>query len=363
MSSHISDFELVSYADPVPARVNYMRERGYQLRSYAFLQDMLDKESLDLLMIGSPNHMHLQHIRTGLEAGVKVFTEKPVVTTEEQTFELMEILKIHGSERVMVGMVLRYSQHYRDLKAAADTGLLGIISSMEAAEHLTPEHGAFFMQDWRRRTEFSGGYMLEKCCHDLDIYQGVLGSRPARVVSFGGRKTFVRENSALAVKEEHTKEHRAPRWGGTDASPFDSDADLVDYQTALIEYESGANLCFHTNMNVPDDFRRFCVIGSKGMAEGDFVRGFFRVHDAPTSKKLIDKQYEYNGDAAQHYGAEELMAESWAAYFCEDAPLPVSILDALKAGLTAIKLDESRVTGKIIDMTETWQRFDSYGLS
>ena len=47
-------------------------------------------------MIGSPNHLHLEHIRLGLEARVKVFTEKPVVTTEEQTFELMDVLKKYG---------------------------------------------------------------------------------------------------------------------------------------------------------------------------------------------------------------------------------------------------------------------------
>ncbi|MCV6604203.1 MAG: hypothetical protein OIF34_02790 [Porticoccaceae bacterium] len=56
------------------------------------------------------------------------------------------------------------------------------------------------------------------------------------------------------------------------------------------------------------------------------------------------------------------MAKDWMAHFDHNAPLPVSILDALEAGLTAIKLDESRRTGKIIHMTELWQRFDSYRL-
>ena len=45
---------------------------------------MLDSEKLDLLMVGSPNHMHLDHIRIGLERGLKVFTEKPVVTTRRR---------------------------------------------------------------------------------------------------------------------------------------------------------------------------------------------------------------------------------------------------------------------------------------
>ena len=167
-------------------------------------------------------------------------------------------------------------------------------------------------------------------------------------------------NANLEVTE--AKENRVPRWGGANESAFNSDADIVDYQTALVEYENGTNLCFHTNLSAPDDFRRFCIFGSKGMAEGDFARNFFRVHDAPTSKKLIDKQYEHNQYISEHYGAEELMAASWADHFQAALRLPVSILDALEAGLTAIKLDESRVTGQIIDMAETWRRFDSYEL-
>ena len=39
--------------------------------------------------------------------------------------------------------------------------------------------------------------------------------------------------------------------------------------TAIIEYENGATLAFHTNMRVPDEFRRFAVIGTNGMVEGE----------------------------------------------------------------------------------------------
>ena len=28
------------------------------------------------------------------------------------------------------------------------------------------------MRDWRRYGHYSGGFMLEKCCHDLDLYNG-----------------------------------------------------------------------------------------------------------------------------------------------------------------------------------------------
>ena len=38
--------------------------------------------------------------------------------------------------------------------------------------------------------------------------------------------------------------------------------------------------------------------------------------------------------------------------------LPVDVKDCLEAGLVAMKLDESRKTGKIIDITSSWNRLD-----
>ncbi len=123
----------------------------------------------------------------------------------------------------------------------------------------------------------------------------------------------------------------------------------------------GENLCFHTNLNMPDEFRRFCVIGSRGMAEGDFVRNFFRVHDARTGNKLVDKTYEASA-LSDHYGADEQMIDDIFAHVTDGRPLPVSILDGLEAGLTAIKMDEARRDKRVIDLTEIWARFDAYGL-
>ena len=361
MRDLIPDFEPVAYTDPSPARLEYMESHDINMRGYADLNQMLHKESIDFLMIGTPNHLHLENIRAGLQAGSKQFLQKkPVVTTEAQTFELLDLIKEYDVvDDIMVGMVLRYSLLYKDLKKTTASGILGDIVSIEASEHIAPEHGAFFMRDWRRNSDFSGGFMLEKCCHDLDMYQGIVGSRASRVVSFGGRRTFTPQNDEL--EQQAVYHERKSRWGGAE-KVFSNDSHLIDHQTALIQYENGANLCFHTNLNVPDEYRHFCVIGSRGMAEGDFVRSFYRVHDAVTSEKLIDKTYLHDANISKHYGAEEQMAADWVAHFSEGAPLPVSILDALEAGLTAIKLDESRQTDTIVDMKELWERFDSYGL-
>ncbi|MGV3490594.1 MAG: Gfo/Idh/MocA family protein [Devosia sp.] len=354
------DFSVVGYVDPAPAGLPYTQEHDIPVgTAYDTLEALLDGETLDLLMVGSPNHLHLDHIRLGLQRGLKVFTEKPVVTSLEETMALAELIAEYGADNLMVGLVLRYAPLYKDLRQAQADGLLGDIVSIEASEHIPPYHGAFFMRDWRRYERYSGSFMLEKCCHDLDLYNGVMGARPRYVSSFGGRRTFIPQN-APQVQGINDLEvyHRKPSgWMGTD-KVFDSDGDIIDYQTAMVEYENGAAFTFHTNLNVPHDFRRFAVMGVKGMAEGDFIRNYFQVTDSRTSDRLIDKGYE-NSELSAHYGADEQMATDIMAHLTDGAPLPVSVIDALEAGLLALTMDEARRQRKVIDMTPIWQEFDA----
>jgi predicted dehydrogenase len=355
------DFRVVGFVDPEPAGLASMKERGISAgKAYETLPAMLAAESLDLLMVGSPNLFHLEHIRTGLDHGLKVFSEKPVVTSEEQTLELARLVSGHAPDQLMVGLVLRYAPLYKDLRKAQAAGMLGEIVSIEASEHIAPYHGAFFMRDWRRYEQYSGSFMLEKCCHDLDLYNGVVGARPIRVASFGGRKSFIPENAPQNWGANDVEVyHRKPSgWLASDRV-FDGDGDIIDFQTALVEYENGATMAFHTNLNVPDEFRRFCIVGAKGMAEGDFIRAFLRVHDARTSEKLVDNAYSRSTVLSQHYGADEQMAADICAHVTEGAPLPVSVKDALGAGLLALAMDEARRKRSIIDMTDTWKRFDA----
>ncbi|GAA5622786.1 putative oxidoreductase YteT [Brucella sp. NBRC 12952] len=355
------DFQIVGYVDPAPAGMAELDEHGISAgKQYATPEELIASETFDLLMIGSPNHMHLDHIRVGLEAGLTVFTEKPIVSSIEQTYALAELLAKHGQERLLVGLVLRYAPMYRDLMQAKNDGLLGNIVSVEAAEHIYPYHGAFFMRDWRRYSKWSGSFLLEKCCHDLDLYNSVIGSRPERVASFGGRKTFIPENDPRREGiNDMSLFHRKPTgWEGSD-KVFDSDGDIIDYQVAIIEYANGVGMNFHTNLNAPDQFRRFAIFGTRGQAEGDFIRGYFDVHEVLNEKRTIHKEYATRTELSQHYGADEKMAEEVIAHVMNAGPLPVSPLDAMEAGILAMAMDEAREKRAVIDLRPVWDRFDA----
>ena len=134
----------------------------------------------------------------------------------------------------------------------------------------------------------------------------------------------------LGVNDLEVYYRKPGGWQSTDRV-FDGDGDIIDYQTALVEYEGGENLCFHTNLNVPDEYRHFTVIGSKGMAEGDFVRNYFRLHDARTGARLADRRATRSGrpGALRRRRADD---RRHLSHLTTGVPLPVSILDGLEAG-------------------------------
>ncbi|AGI69708.1 putative oxidoreductase [Octadecabacter antarcticus 307] len=352
------EMEIVGFYDPQPTHLHLI---GDDVPQFGDVAQMLEHTQPDLFFVASPNCFHFEHIKLGLAAGVRMFSEKPVVTTKADTIELAGLLAEHGTDQVIVGLVLRHSQHMIDLRAVLDD--LGPITSLEASEHIAPYHGAFFMRDWRRMVAWSGGFMLEKCCHDLDIYNMVTRSRPKRVASFGGRKSFTAEFTPTSNTENEIMHRKASVWESCDDA-FLSDGDIIDYQTAIIQYESGASLSFHTNLNVPDEHRRFCMMGALGMAEGDFSRGFLNV-TARDGHTIAEHDYT-KGDPAKnsaHYGADHMMVADIVAFLRgETSGLPVGVVDALEAGLAAMAVDEARISGTIVDMTVTWAQFDGFGL-
>jgi len=219
----------------------------------------------------------------------------------------------------------------------------------------------------------------------------VTGSRPVQVASFGGRKSFTPEN---APDSENAAYGIKPTICNGSDSAFESDGDIIDYQTALLQYESGATVSFHTNLNTPDEQRRFFVVGTNGMAEGDFVRGYLTITDAatrgqrtrhdysskaehtgeyfdPSEKKVYDFAAYLEGDESRkpvtdsvaHYGADEMMCNDLARFLRgNNAALPVSIVDALEAGAAALAIDEARTSNTIFDLRPFWQKFDAYNL-
>src|SRR5258708_22734311 len=82
-------FSVAGYADPVPVGVPILKERDIDPgRPHRDAETLLKDGPFDLVMIGSPNHLHFEHLLAAFEAGYPLFAQKPTVPTEEKTFSL-----------------------------------------------------------------------------------------------------------------------------------------------------------------------------------------------------------------------------------------------------------------------------------
>lgn len=348
--------EIAGYCDPDPIGLAAVREAGILVGpAHASVPALLDSVPADLLMVGSPNHLHLEHIGHGLAAGIRVFTEKPVVRTESETFELARLLRAHGEDQVLVGLVLRSAPLVQAVVAYLDSGRLGTMISFEANEHLHPEHGAFLSRDWRRHGAHGGSYLLDKCCHDFDLYRRFTSALPRRVTSFGGRRIFTPDQKHLQSQRYRGGEPAYSLWpAGWAAQPetFGSDGDAMDHQVALIEYMNGVQLAFHSNTHSGILQRRWLFCGTEGALEADLVsnRLTFR-HALGLTKSEVR---EFDGQVSNHYGSDPQMGRDLAAHLRDGAPFRSNVYDAMVAGLTVMAIDRAMASGTVVDCTGLW---------
>ena len=354
------DLGLDGYVDPAPIGAPILDAAGIRPgRAFETPEALLAAGPYDLVMIGSPNHLHLAHLEAAFAAGYPIFSEKPVVRTEAESVALARRLAGGDIPPLFIGLVMRSMPIVREVIARVDAGELGPLVSMDATEHLPPEHGAYLARNWRRRAEWGGSFMLDKVCHDFDIFGRIAGTRPARVASFGGRRIFTPERDRAPQTYEDGSAAYALRDAGWRAAndAFHSDMDLADHQTAIVEYASGFQLGFHSNSHVALSERRWYLAGAEGTLIADLVRNRLMVR--PTLHRGKPERIDYGGLTADaHNGADQAMALDLAAALDGAAPFPVTPWDSLEAGLTVMAIDRAMETRQLVDCAPMWAAYD-----
>ncbi len=354
------NLDIAGYADEAPIGLDILREGGLDAgRVYADERALLRDGPFDLVMIGSPNHLHLTHLIAAFEAGFPIFCEKPIVRTEEETVALASRLAAQGAPPLYIGLVMRSMPIVRETIKRVDRGELGELISIDATEHLPAEHGGYLARNWRRREEWGGSFMLDKVCHDFDIFGRLTRARAARVASFGGRRIFTnaRENPPMTYSDgEPAYALRDAGWQGANDA-FHSDMDVTDHQTALVSYANDVQLSFHSNSHVGLQERRWYVAGADGTLIADLVRNKLMI------RRVLDRGKPERVDFAtrtadNHNGADQAMASDLLASLDGRAPFPVTPHESMEAGLTVMAIDRAMREGAVIDCAPMWDALD-----
>ncbi|MFW5681885.1 MAG: Gfo/Idh/MocA family protein [Phycisphaeraceae bacterium] len=351
------DLRLVHDPDP-KAVASFQKQFGDDIQSVDDPLAVARSEDVDWVFVFSPNHAHMEHAVTALDAGKHLFCEKPLALSFDDAIAIREAQLRNGGSFVL-GFTLRFSPHYRRIASIIEEGGIGRPISFEFNETLNPHHGGYIHSQWRRQRALAGTHMLEKCCHDIDIANWFAGCRARRVASFGGLDFFTAANAGHVDRIGPQPGTGVPMFHGWDTnafiSAFNDDKDIFDNQVALIEYESGLRACFHTNACSPIPERRIMIIGEEGAIRADVVAGRIEHRRIGWNEPTL----VYEEASGGHGGGDEVLAEELKRCMLEGVDPAVGVQAGLEAAVTVFAIDRAADEGRVVDLTEDWQRVDA----
>ncbi len=349
------NIRVVAVHDPDPLSIDAAcSEFGSSLERCDTVQALISREDVDWVFVGSLNYQHAQQSINALRAGKNVFCEKPLATDLEDCRRVR--MAVEETGRVFAfGLVLRYAPHYRKIYEIVQSGRLGYLISLEFNETLSFNHGGYIFGNWRRSRALAGTHLLEKCCHDLDLTNWLVGRLPLRAASFGGRNFFVPENERHIERIGPDEQGRPAYMTWPDplrVNPFSPGADILDNQVAIIEYEGGVRAAFHTNCNSGIPERRFYLCGSEGCLRADAYSGIIEVGRIGHAMEV---ERIPTGSTDGHAQSDEVMARGLAKTILSDAPPLVSVDEGILACATAWGIDMAHENCQVTDYKPFWQ--------
>ena len=252
---------------------------------YISVDELLAKGDFDAAVITSPDFTHLECAKACFRAKKHVMLEKPMAPTAKECQEIIEESRKNNSV-LQVGFVLRCLPLYKEVKRVLDSGECGQLLSMNFVENIGVMHGASYMRRWHRKSANTGGFLLAKCSHDLDLMNQLAGAYPVKVCSFGGTDFFTPDKLKVKFCSQCSDDKCRFRFQGemvkmtpfekTNPSlrPFDlcvynSDKDVVDNQQVMLEYANGVRATFSLNLFAPVAKRKWEFVCSEGYITAD----------------------------------------------------------------------------------------------
>ena len=318
------DIRVVGMADP-SARQRMLLKKECNLSAgiaeYDDWRDLLfEQPELDGVVICSPTHHHVEQAIACFERGLPVALEKPVASNKSECERLLSAERANGG-RSLIGFVLRSTPYFSRIHDAVAAGRIGRVLSVQADE--LPGwfvSSVMFRSPWRRHRVISGGSMIEKSCHDMDILNWLVGSRPVALNSFGGRLVFnanpsLPETCRPCSVSETCKYYQDPKITHEEGEGvlafereelrcvYNIDKDVMDTQSVAIQYENGAVVNFMLNFHTagPRSGRNIHIVGTKGRIWGNMELNEIRLFNNET--ETVDTM-DVTTDGTGHGGGD-----------------------------------------------------------
>jgi len=185
---HRKDAQVVAMADTNPAALERARQRlsrgEKSAAEYEKWQEMLEKETLDGVVVATPHTQHYEQVKAALERGLHVLVEKPMTTKAAHAYEVAELAEKQGKV-----LAVAYQRHghrpYQKAREIVRSGMLGKVRFISVL--IAQDTGEIFTnrKHWRAVPELSGGgHFMDTGSHLQDIIMWISGLRPVEVSAF-----------------------------------------------------------------------------------------------------------------------------------------------------------------------------------
>ena len=343
----------------------------------------------DAAIIATMDRDHYGHVMAALDCGYDILLEKPISPDPGECLEIEHKANALG-RKITVCHVLRYTNFFGQLKQIIDSGELGKIVAIKHAENIGNFHMAhsFVRGNWRNDRE-SSPIIMQKSCHDLDILLWLTGSHCTKVAAFGGLSYF-RESNAPAgsaqrcldcpvaencrfdamkaylpmlgqwpadvVCLEPTEEalREALRNGPYGRCVYRCDNNVCDHMSIILEFENGVTATFSLTAQTSAVHRSIHIMCEDGEIEADDKERkiIARRHVANQGESFDERIIHVRTNGSGHGGGDAGIMEDFSASLTESGESRSSISKSVESHLMACAIEESRVTGKMVDMED-----------
>ena len=293
--SQCDEVEVAAIADPSRQnRLVMMTMSGLspeKICQYDTWQELYERHTdLDGVVIATPNYLHRESAVPFIGRKIPVALEKPLTTTMKDSEAILAAIAENKSQ-VLLGFVLRSTPFYRKIHELLSADKIGRVLTIQADELASYGVSSIISRSpWRRYTKYSGGSMMEKSSHDIDLLNWLLGSKPVAVNSFGGNLLFspnplLPENCDNCPLSGQCKYFENPQFSAAAGDEvlqkfirednslciYNINKDVMDNQAVSIQYANGAIANFMLSFNCSGERsgRNFHAIGTRGRIWGD----------------------------------------------------------------------------------------------
>lgn len=199
---------------------------------YLDIDDMLEKENLDLVDICLPTFLHKDSCIKILEKGINVIVEKPMSLSEDDCDKIL-MAAADSKGRFMVAHCVRFDSHYSYLKEAVASGEYGRLISADFSRLSS-------LPLWKvGKASQDENVIFDMHIHDIDFVQGLFGTPDALSAVYNNNRSYCDVVSTV-FKYGNAFINIKADWSFPQSFGFSTPYKVV-FENAMIEYDGKGN--------------------------------------------------------------------------------------------------------------------------